>query len=73
MKLVRYCPVERRLWIATQRCHHGVVGIILCVSGIVMIDKGAVGCLAIVLGALLIVHDRKDYKVWFAREKGTVG
>jgi hypothetical protein len=55
MKLVRYCPVERRVWIATQRCHHG-----------------AVGCLAIVLGALLVIHDRHDYRVWFVRERGTL-
>lgn len=26
---------------------------------------GALGCLAIVLGALLVVHDRRDYRCWF--------
>lgn len=33
---------------------------------------GALGCLAIALGALLAIHDRRDFRVWFTRGQGEV-
>jgi len=47
----------RRLWIRGQRCHHGATGALLA----------SAGAMAIAAGGLLMVHDRKDRALWFAR------
>lgn len=61
---VRSYPQGPRLWVLGQRVHHGSVGCALIVSAL---SRRRLRALAL-LGGLLALHDRADWRVWFARE-----
>lgn len=63
MRLVRVVsyPQGPRVWIAGQRVHHGATGCAL----LALARKRP---LLAVAGALLVAHDRRDWRVWFRRE-----
>jgi hypothetical protein len=66
MKLVtmQSYPQGPRLWVCGQRIHHGATGLALAAAAIAR-PKRAKWAL---LGALLALHDRRDWRVWFTRE-----
>lgn len=35
--LVHYDAVRRRLWLRGQRCHHGVTGLLLAMTGVALV------------------------------------
>lgn len=52
-----------RVFVCGQRLHHGVTGIATALTCIALHRKrGAV------IGAVLMLHDIHDWRVWFARE-----
>lgn len=59
--VVRY-PSGPRVWIAGQRVHHGATGLLLAAI-LRRHRRAAAACL------LLAAHDRRDWRVWFVREK----
>jgi hypothetical protein len=61
---VRSYPQGPRLWVAGQRVHHGATGCALVAAACAR--RHAVVC--IVVGGLLALHDRHDWRVWFRRE-----
>lgn len=68
---ISYDPVQRRVWIAGQRCHHGATGLFLttmAVGGIVAVRLRLRGIATLAAaGSLLMAHDWKDRSVWLAR------
>ncbi len=66
MKLValRSYPEGPRLWVLEQRVHHGATGLALMAAAL---SRPRLR-MAAVLGAMLALHDRRDWKVWFVRE-----
>lgn len=61
---VRSYPRGPRLWVLGQRIHHGGVGCALIGAALA---RPRLRGLAVV-GAALALHDRADWRVWFARE-----
>jgi len=63
--LVRVASYPRgpRVWIAGQRCHHGAVG---CALAVALLARGHRRAAA--AAAILALHDRHDWREWFARE-----
>ena len=57
--VVRSYPQGPRCWVAGQRVHHGATGALLIAT-----RRPAL----MLLGAALMLHDRHDWRVWFARE-----
>lgn len=66
MKLVtvRSYPQGPRLWLLGQRVHHGATGVALAAVAISRRRRARWA----LLGALLALHDRHDWRVWFVRE-----
>lgn len=52
-----------RLYVRERRWHHGRTGEALCGAGLIATAAGAelVGSALIAVGALLMVHDRRDW------------
>lgn len=74
--VIYYDSVQRRLWIAGQRCHHGATGAILTGAAAAAAAVGAglkaPRLLAMVsAGTLLMAHDWHDRTMWFERGWGT--
>lgn len=71
LSLIYYDPVQRRVWIAGQRWHHGATGLLLttvAVGSIVVVRLRPRGVATLAAaGSLLMAHDWKDRSVWFAR------
>jgi hypothetical protein len=69
--LISYDPVKRRVWIGTQRLHHGVTGIAIATAGLTVVVvrrvSGRRGLPIALLGGALIAHDWHDRSVWFRR------
>jgi hypothetical protein len=69
--LISYDPVRQRVWVGSQRLHHGVTGIALTAAGIgglvVRRLNGRRGLPVALLGGALIAHDWHDRSVWFRR------
>lgn len=61
---VRSYPRGPRLWVLGQRIHHGAVGSVLLAAAL---TRPKLRRLALA-GAALALHDRADWRVWFARE-----
>ncbi len=61
-KPLHYDAARRRLWIYGQRCHHGATGVLMAAAGTFV---GTPALLA--TGAVLMAHDRHDWKLWFQR------
>lgn len=73
-RLFEYDALQRRLWIAGQRCHHGATGALVaaisCVGLVAGQSKPAPtppkSLLALALaGGALMAHDWKDHSFWF--------
>jgi hypothetical protein len=64
MIALRGYPEGPRLWLAGQRVHHGATGCALLPAAILARRWGLVAC-----AAVLVLHDRHDWRVWFARER----
>jgi hypothetical protein len=62
MIAVRTYPQGPRVWILGQRVHHGATG---CVLAAVLARRHRRLAL---LAAVAVMHDRHDWRVWFARE-----
>lgn len=58
---IRRYPQGPRVWIAGQRVHHGATGAMLAI-----VARRHRRLLAAAI--LLCLHDRHDFRVWFARE-----
>ena len=56
-------PQGPRCWLVGQRAHHGAVAVVAAACLARWRPKLAAACL---VGA---IHDRHDWRVWFAREK----
>ncbi len=80
-RLVQYDALRRRVWILGQRCHHGATGSVVATvacMGLVLGPATAIrqlggprSMLALAAtGCALMIHDRKDRSMWFAREFG---
>jgi hypothetical protein len=69
--LISYDHQQRRVWIGSQRLHHGVTGIALASAGLVGLAarrlSGRRGFPVALLGGALIAHDWHDRTVWFRR------
>ena len=75
-RLFKYDALQRRLWIAGQRCHHGATGSLLALLSCAGLLAGqakpapappkSLVALALAGGALM-AHDWKDHSVWFSR------
>jgi len=69
IKPIEYDALQRRLWIAGQRCHHGASGTLLAGAALVAAGMGrlkpASGAMLAASGALLMAHDWKDHSLWF--------
>lgn len=61
---IRSYPGGPRCWVLGQRVHHGSVGCVL-VLGLFRHHTRV----AALLGVGLALHDRRDWRVWFARER----
>jgi len=81
-RLLEYDALQRRLWIAGQRCHHGATGVLVSALACMGLVAGqarhaprapgaprSLVALALAGGALM-AHDWKDHSVWFARGQG---
>jgi hypothetical protein len=68
-KPLHYDVIQRRLWIAGQRCHHGATGAVLACAGTVGLLALRAPALAGVVAAcgLMMAHDWHDRRLWFAR------
>ncbi len=68
-KPLHYDGIQRRLWIRGQRCHHGATGALLAAAGVIgLLALRAPALTAIVVaGGLLMLHDRHDRTLWFAK------
>ncbi len=70
-RILGYDPELRRLWIAGQRLHHGVTGLVLAGAGVGGLAArrltGRRGAAWALTGTALIVHDWKDRAIWFRR------
>jgi hypothetical protein len=68
-KPLHYDAIQRRLWIAGQRCHHGATGAVLACAGTVGLLALRAPALAgvVAAGGLMMAHDWRDRAVWFAR------
>ena len=68
-KPLHYDAVQRRLWIAGQRCHHGATGTLLATAGVVglLVLRSPALSGMIAAGGVLMAHDWHDRAVWFAR------
>lgn len=61
--VVRSYPQGPRVWIAGQRVHHGLTGLLVALVLLGARRRGlAAACL------LAVLHDRRDWRVWLARE-----
>jgi hypothetical protein len=69
--LISYDRDMRRVWIGSQRVHHGVTGIALAGAGLVGLAarrlSGRHGLPVALLGGALIAHDWHDRAIWFQR------
>lgn len=63
---ITYDRTAQRVWICSQRCHHGSVGVGAIVYGIL---QKPFRRLVLPLGIVLVAHDWKDRSVWFARDR----
>lgn len=57
-------PNGPRVWVLNQRAHHGATGALLA-TGLVLARHRRMA----LLGLLMCAHDRRDWRVWFARER----
>lgn len=60
--VIRSYPNGPRVWVCGQRLHHGTTGAL----AVLLLRRrrwAALGALA------LCLHDRRDWRVWFSREK----
>jgi hypothetical protein len=80
-RLLEYDSLQRRLWIAGQRCHHGATGAVVATVSCLGLLAGQVKpapeqvkpaptplkpLLALALaGGALMAHDWKDHSLWF--------
>ena len=74
-KLVDYDPLEHRLWILGQRCHHGAAGSVVAAAACLVMLGEREGLKALipvlVTGGVLMAHDWHDRSVWFKHGYGT--
>jgi hypothetical protein len=63
VRVVSY-PRGPRVWVLDQRVHHGATGLLLAAACL----RGKRRPLAL-LGLALAAHDRRDWRIWFRREK----
>jgi len=68
-KPFHYDAMQRRVWIAGQRCHHGATGTVLAAAGVFGLLVLRVPALSgmVAAGGILMAHDWHDRAVWFAR------
>jgi hypothetical protein len=62
LRVIRH-PNGVRLYVAHQRIHHGATGCVLLAAATLRRKRAALLC-----AALLVAHDRRDWRVWFAKE-----
>lgn len=61
--VIRSYPQGPRVWVGGQRIHHGTSGIGLALLFLTLKRR------RLALAALALpLHDRKDWRIWFARE-----
>lgn len=60
--VVRRFPQGPRVWLCGQRVHHGASGLVFAALLLRSRRRVAAACL------LAVLHDRHDWRVWFARE-----
>ena len=67
--LIRYDAHHKRLWIGTQRLHHGLTGALLTGAGVLGIGARRLsprgGLEWALLGSVLMAHDWHDRGQWF--------
>lgn len=61
---IRSYPQGPRVWVCGQRLHHGATGCALVAAAL---GRRKPRTLALI-GCLLALHDRHDWRVWFTRE-----
>jgi hypothetical protein len=61
---VRSYPQGPRVWVAGQRVHHGATGCALVLAACARKRPA----LCAFVGLALALHDRHDWRTWFARE-----
>jgi hypothetical protein len=61
--IVKSYPTGRRVWVFGQRVHHGATGCALIAAGV-----SARSLSLVAVGVALVIHDRRDWRVWVARE-----
>ena len=78
-RLFEYDALQRRLWIAGQRCHHGATGAVVAMLSCAGLLAGQIkpapappkSLVALALaGGALMAHDWEDHPVWFNRGPG---
>jgi hypothetical protein len=66
---------RRRLWVAGQRLHHGLTGVLLAGAGLAGIAAHSGDARRsfrwALLGTMLMAHDWHDREIWFERGPGT--
>jgi hypothetical protein len=65
-RLITYDRQAQRVWICSQRCHHGSVGVCAILLGLV---RRQIRGFALPLGLILVAHDWHDRSLWFARDR----
>ena len=60
---VRSYPEGPRVWVGGQRIHHGASGLGLA-AALLALRRHRL-CLA---ALLIVAHDARDWRIWFARE-----
>jgi hypothetical protein len=69
--LVEYDVAQRRVWVGSQRLHHGLTGAIVAGAGLTglaihrLTPRGSID--AALLGSALMAHDWHDRSHWFER------
>lgn len=62
---VRSYPLGPRVWVLNQRIHHGATGCVILAAAAIARKRARP---LIAAGIALALHDRHDWRVWFARE-----
>jgi hypothetical protein len=61
---IHHHPNGPRVWLCSQRVHHGAVGVI----GAAVVCSSGRARPTLAVAALLIAHDAHDWRKWFVRE-----
>jgi len=72
--IVHYDRVQKRLWLAGQRCHHGAAGAVVAVAGATLLgttSRYRTLLPVVAMGCLSMAHDWDDRAIWFQPGWGT--